>query len=100
MWHRDVQRRLPPRGQGAAAPELGGSVPAIRCAAWRPLVAAAVLVGLVLAATPAGAHAVPASMDPAPNVSLAASPPEVVIRFTERVERRHGNAGRDVRRQR
>jgi copper transport protein len=88
MWHRDVPRRPPPRVQGAAGPQLGGSVPAIRCAAWRPFVAAPILLGSFLAATPAGAHAVPAAMVPAPNARLAATPPEVVIRFTERVEAR------------
>jgi copper transport protein len=88
MWHRDVQRRAPALVQGAAAPQLGGSVPGARCAAWRSFVAAAILLGSALAATPAGAHGVPAAMDPAPNVRLDASPPEVVIRFTERVEAR------------
>ena len=48
----------------------------------------AVLLGSALPAAPVWAHAVPAAMDPAPNARLDASPAEVVIRFTERVEAR------------
>lgn len=59
-----------------------------RCAAWRSFVAAAVLLGSTPSAAPAWAHAVPATMDPAPNARLDASPREVAIRFSERVEAR------------
>ena len=56
--------------------------------AWRCLVAVAVLLGSVLPASLAWAHAVPATMDPASNARLDVSPREVVIRFTERVDAR------------
>jgi methionine-rich copper-binding protein CopC len=53
-----------------------------------PFVAAAVLLGAILSASEAAAHAVPAAMDPAPDARLDVPPREVVIRFTERVEPR------------
>jgi copper transport protein len=49
---------------------------------------AALLLGSALPASPAGAHAVPATADPASNARLDASPREAVVRFTERVEAR------------
>ena len=54
----------------------------------RRLMTAALLLGSALPASPAGAHAVPATADPASNARLAAPPREAVIRFTERVEAR------------
>ena len=73
---------------GIASSPSGRSTLGARSAAWRRLVAVAVLLGSALPASPAWAHAVPATMDPAPNARLDASPREVVIRFTERVEAR------------
>ena len=86
MWHRAAAPGPPAVVQDSVPSRLGWRMSGIRRAAWRPSVAALVLLGSVLPARPAGAHAVPAAMDPAPNVRLDASPPEVVIRFTERVE--------------
>lgn len=61
-----------------------GVRPAIR----RGLTALPILIGLLAPASRAGAHAVPAAMDPAPDARLDTPPPAVVIRFTERVEPR------------
>ena len=51
-------------------------------------VSVALLLGLAFSAREAHAHAVPVTMDPAPNARLAAAPREVVVRFSERVEPR------------
>ena len=89
MWHRDVQRRAAgPSSRMRRHRSSAEACPRSGAPRGGSFVAAPILLGLVLAATPAGAHAVPAAMDPAPNVRLDASPPEVVIRFTERVEAR------------
>ena len=71
-----------------ASSPSGRSTLGTRSAAWRRLVTVAVLLGSALPASLAWAHAVPATMDPAPNARLDVSPREVVIRFTERVEAR------------
>jgi copper transport protein len=55
---------------------------------WRPLLAVVSLLGMMLSAGPAGAHAVPVTMDPEPNARLDEAPREVVIRFSERIEGR------------
>ena len=73
---------------GIASSPSGRSTLGTRSAAWRRLVAVAVVLGSALSASLACAHAVPATMDPAPNARLDVSPHEVVIRFTERVEAR------------
>ena len=73
---------------GIASSPLGRSTLGVRPAARRRLVAVAALLGSALPASLAWAHAVPATMDPAPNARLDVSPREVVIRFTERVEAR------------
>jgi copper transport protein len=52
------------------------------------VLALALLLGTMLSAGEAGAHAVPVTMDPAPNARLVEPPREVVIRFSERVEAR------------
>jgi copper transport protein len=57
-------------------------------APWSRLLGAVIVLGSIMPAPPAAAHAVPAAMDPPPNASLDVSPREVVIRFTERVEAR------------
>ncbi len=59
-----------------------------RSRVWRRLMTAALLLGSAVPASPAGAHAVPATADPASNARLDAPPREAVIRFTERVEAR------------
>ena len=74
--------------RGIASSPSGRSTLGPRSAAWRRLVAVAVLLGSALPASPAWAHAVPATMDPGPNARLEELPREVVIRFTERVEAR------------
>ena len=50
------------------------------------LLAGALFLGAALSAQPAGAHAVPVAMDPAPDARLDEAPREVLIRFSERVE--------------
>ncbi len=54
----------------------------------RRILGVALLLGFVLAAQDAEAHAVPVTMAPAPNARLDAPPSEIVIRFSERVDPR------------
>ncbi len=80
--------RPPPPVPGSAASPPFRRARATSSVTRRGLVAAVVAVAWALPATPAGAHAVPAAMEPPPNARLDRAPGEVVIRFTERVEAR------------
>ena len=77
-----------PRARLCPPPGLGSHEGSVQIRQRRWLSAGALLLGAALAAQQAGAHAVPVTMDPAPNARLDEAPREAVIRFSERVEPR------------